>query len=241
LAHLVQDPGQLAVWRADCAASGLKIHQRYLCFKVYNATDEDPAEDHEFEDAISVRNSEETAATAQEEEEKDGSSPSCTRVSGADFQKAQLKVCTAEYLGCKLEFWHDAIEGLDNYNMETFSRKASVFIKYYNKTNNSVILYNDDIDQGFEITAVICPYYINKFIVIGVFTGIFVLIFVALFSMYFILINLYDRWEYQRFLEDTKDIFERGNVKENPISKPKSRLSMAHIRNRLSRMSVRPS
>jgi hypothetical protein len=142
--------------------------------------------------------------------------------------------------GCKLEFWHNAIDGIDTY--DTNSKAASVFIKYYNKTNNSVILYNDDtVDRGFNTTAVICPYYIDKWIVIGVVTGSFVLIFVALFSVYFILINLYDRWEYQRFLEESKDIFETGKVTQNPISRGKSRLSVRNIRNRLSRMSVRPS
>ena len=125
--------------------------------------------------------------------------------------------------------------------MDTFDKPTTVFVKYYNKINNSAILNNDDIDGDSDVTAVICNSRIDKWIIISVVSGIFVLIFVVLFSVYFILINLYDRWEYQRFLEASKDIFLTGNVTENPISRAKSRLSMRNIRNRLSRMSVRPS
>jgi hypothetical protein len=253
--HLGLSTSELAAYQKDCDTSGLKAQKRYLCFKVYNdtedATESADSGNNDIGDIIDARATEkdierntevgdETNAK-KEYEEADGSSPACTRGSSKDFQNAKLKFCKTEHRGCKLEFWHDAIEGLDNYNMDTYDRQTSVYIKYYKKTNNSVIRYNDNVDLDFDITAVICPYYIDKWIIIGVVIGIFVLIFVLLFSVYFILINLYDRWEYQRFKEASKNIFETGNVKENPISRAKSRLSMRNIRNRLSRMSVRPS
>ena len=244
VSHLGLTAAEQSAYRQDCDKSGLKAQKRYLCFKVYNVTEEElEDEEDDIGTNIEARTKEKdiTHKIVENTRDMDGSSPNCTSVSATAFQKAQLKMCKTEHRGCKLEFWHDAIDGLDNYNMETFSRQASVFVKYYNKTNNSVIRYNDNVDLGFEMTAVICPYYIDKWIVISVAIGIFVLIFIILFSVYFILINLYDRWEYQRFLEESKNIFETGHVKENPISRAKSRLSMRHIRNRLSRMSVRPA
>merc|ERR1712200_153560 len=118
--------------------------------------------------------------------------------------------------------------------------KISIYLKYYNKTDNPLIKNNGNFDLDYDLTAAICPGTIDKWLVIGISGGVVVFIFIVCFTAYIVLINLYDRWEYERFKQDTANVLNMGNVQENQMGTERQNSKLSdRIRNRMSRMSVR--
>ena len=205
----------------ECVKTKLKIYDRLECFWALNGTE--------------IRKGQLDLLTPTEVKQVAGTTGECSQ---NDADTTNLKQCTAWFKGCQFFFWHNAEDGVDGYtsNME----KIRVYLKYYNKTNNPLIVYNGDIDLEYELTAAICPSFVDKWIIISIVSGVVVFIFIVCFIAYIVLINLYDKWEYERFKQDAAAAWDIGNVQQNMIGEERPKSTFGDkIRNRMSRMSVR--
>lgn len=206
---------------SDCDTTQIKKNNRIQCFWTLDINPEsvissDTGEVVEFEE------------TTEE----------CKAVIISDFN--QYQECTTYFKNCKFTFWHDSQNGVDGYSKEDLDRKISIFIKYYNKTDNPMIQFNDEVDLDYSLTPVLCPSFVDKWVIISSVGGVVLFVFISCFIVYFVLINLYDRWEYERFKKDAAMAWDIGNVQENQISDEKRKTKFAErVRNRMSRMSVR--
>ena len=150
-----------------------------------------------------------------------------------------LNECSAEFKGCKFSFWHDSDEGIDSYTNANLQEKIRIYFQYFNKTED--FKNNGDIDLDYTITAVLCPSFIDKWVVIGSVAGSILFIFILCFVAYIVLVNLYDKWEYERFKRDAAQAFQVGKVVNNAALRDNRKSTFGDkVRNRMSRISVRP-
>ena len=222
-----KDKGLLTELEKACADTKLKANDRIECFWALNDTD--------------IGSTQDTTAESQGDwiENYQGTTKACEGIL-VFVDTTNLQQCTAWFKGCPLIFWHNADKGVDGYTQTDYMTKISIYLKYYNKTDNPLIKNNGNFDLDYDLTAAICPGTIDKWLVIGIAGGVVVFIFIVCFTAYIVLINLYDRWEYERFKQDTANVWNMGNVQENQMGTERQNSKLSdRIRNRMSRMSVR--
>jgi len=212
----------------ECQETMLKENKRIQCFLSLNETE--VGDEVNFDIDSIDQTLDETVIT--------GTTDQCQRASPPDFVK--LQQCSTKFKNCNFLFWHDATNGLFGYSNTDFNKKINIYIKYYNKTDNGRLLYNDLVDLDYELTPVLCPSFIDKWIVISSVAGVMFFLFIVGFIVYFVLINLYDKWEYERFKKNAEMVWDIGNVTKNTLNEEKRASKFGdRVRNRMSRMSMR--
>ena len=186
-------------WKNRC-----KDKNRYSCFVVFNNTD--------------TNGNENTTANLDDSAKvDDGLKTTCTKDDrGLDgFKKCSIPV---EFNNCFIDVRHNAIDGLNDYDIDNWRR-----------LHNLYVVYEDNSPQ------LVCQDPINMALLMGSAGGAGMFLFIIGFLSYCIVINIRDRNQYKQFREFERSAWEdNDNVKGNKLHQEKSSLRQS-IKNRLSR------
>ena len=185
-------------WRKRC-----KDKSRYSCFVVFNNTETND-------------NDNTTVIGDNTQEEDNGLNTTCTaepRVLDG-FKKCSIAV---EFNNCFIDVRHDAIKGLNDYDLSN-----------YWKRHNLYVVYEDKKPQ------LQCQAPINMGLLMGSAGGAGMFLFIIAFLSYCIVVNIRDRNQYKEFKEFERSAWADGDIKGNKLHQEKSSLRQS-IKNRMSR------
>jgi len=218
------DAAQREEWFQKCKDS--KLRDVLRCRKIYTSSNKDDNLNNTFTEDIENSIDDNLGDDEQQKQidiktkDMDVYENDCEKYSN-DLPKIHSP-CTTSYGGCTVEYYHD---GILDYTYQSRKKKKNFYIRFFEDQNL--------LDKEKRWTPINCTSFSLAYTV-GITVGVLLFIGAVLFFTYAILINLRDKWEYERFLEMQKGAFDGFDEEKPTIYKGTS-----SVKQRLSRMSLK--